>query len=74
MLQLRALAATREPSERKLESLEHELLKLQRDKSDLATDLAKAKAEVSSCELQVGSAACHSTEHGAWLQRAHALL
>ena len=51
--QLRALAAVREPTERKMEALENEIVRLQRDKSDVTTELTKAKAEVASCELQV---------------------
>ena len=38
-----------------MEALEGEVVRLQRDKGDLATDLTRAKAEVASCELQVRS-------------------
>ena len=52
-MQLRGLAAVREPTQRKIEALETEVARLQRDKGDLSTDLARAKAEIAACEHQV---------------------
>ena len=52
-MQLRGLAAVREPTQRKIEGLEAEVARLHRDKGDVCTDLARAKAEITACEHQV---------------------
>ena len=50
---MRALAAAREPGERRLDVLEGELERVRRERADLAADLAKAKASIHASEQQV---------------------
>lgn len=66
-MQMRARAAAREPGERRLDALEGELERVRRDRSDLATDLAKAKASIAASEQQVRSfpAAMHNADDAA---------
>ena len=53
MWQVRAVAAAREPGERRVDALEGELERVRRDRSDLSQDLARAKAAIAASEQQV---------------------